>query len=98
MMISERSTEFYTRSRFYHNCLTAGLSVTTIVVFAVAAIFTFLPLIDTSFVQIDNAHKPISSVLFFSDSAIEEHCLPRFYGYHIALWYDFGNWLGQFLV
>lgn len=98
MMISERSTEFCARSRFYHNCLVAGFIVTTIVVLAVAVIFTFLPLIDTSFVQIDNGYKPISIVLFFSDSAIEERCLPRFYGYHIALWYDFGNWLGQLLV
>lgn len=98
MMFLERSTACSVRSRFYRKCFTNGLSVGAIAVLTIAAVLSLLAFIDTSFIQIDDAHKPISSALFFSDSTIDNHDLPRFYGYQIALLYDFGNQLAQSFV
>lgn len=98
MVFLGQKTGFSVRLWLYRNCANHWFSLCAIAMLCVSAVLSFLGLIDASFIKADQVPKPISSALLFSDRTIDDHCLPRFYGYHIALWFDFGSRLAQHLL
>lgn len=101
MMIFDRYTGkpvwsqfcIYSR-RLIHWLVRYWFTVLAVAILLAAAILSLLAFVDAAFIQIGDADRPISSALFFSDCT-NNGSAPPFYGYRLALFYNFGCRLAQ---
>lgn len=75
------------------------VNVFAIMILLVAALLSLLAFIDSASIQFAEEQRSISSALFFSDCTMNRSAMngsaPPFYGYHLALLYNFGCRIAQ---
>ncbi|MBE9012668.1 hypothetical protein IQ250_20925 [Pseudanabaenaceae cyanobacterium LEGE 13415] len=98
MMIFDRRAGWSAGSQFYMNLLHwlsfYWINVVAIALLFVAATLSLFAFIDSASIQL--GQRSVSSALFFSDCTLNEST--PFYGYRLALLYNFGCRIAQQLM